>query len=148
MVDPSPSPDSPNIVPPGVTNAEINIANEPPSCALLKAHDTSVPTSFRDERRSGTCVTSIVAHIRDDRRDCHGLGGSTVAGAGAGRRIGGRLRVMGLGAWTKFLSDAILRREEGGGGEEDDEDEDGSSSGSSNCGGRYCRSRRGYGARI
>ena len=30
MADSIPPPGSPNIVPPGVTNAEINIANEPP----------------------------------------------------------------------------------------------------------------------
>ena len=35
MADQTPPPDSPNIVPPGVTNAEINIANEPPSSPML-----------------------------------------------------------------------------------------------------------------
>ena len=34
MADQTPPPDSPNIVPPGVTNAEINIANEPPSSPM------------------------------------------------------------------------------------------------------------------
>jgi hypothetical protein len=103
----------------------------------LSAYEDAVPASYVSHRRSGTCVSAILAHFRhlddddDDVEEEEEVGGDGVDGndSSGGRRGGDggddgrrrrRLQVMGLGVGTKYLSRAVLREEEeeeeGGGG--------------------------------
>lgn len=75
--------------------------------ASLDAYERCVPTSYRDANRHSTCIAAVVAHFRDDVA-------SAADGSGHDGDDNGdsdNLRVLGLGAGTKFLPDAVLREE-------------------------------------
>jgi len=66
MADQTPPPDSPNIVPPGVTNAEINIANEPPSSPMRTGavfDDWTTSDTARIVSMTGCCDDRLRACI-------------------------------------------------------------------------------------
>lgn len=65
--------------------------------ASLEAYAAAVPPSYREGHKH-TCVAAIVAHVRPPPGD--------------GDAADDCLQVMGLGAGTKFLPEAVLRAEE------------------------------------
>lgn len=86
--------------------------------ASLDAYARSVPPSHRERSKHQTCVAAVVACFRrspggDARGGEAGDADADADGDADGGNDGrSRLQVMGLGAGTKFLPDAVLREEE------------------------------------